>query len=89
VPCTKGIYFLASLTCSTLLLPVQAELYKYDGIENVKLDLIYSKGVVFAKFKSSSCALRAMEDIESRGCQVRLLPYIGIRRRCERGTMIM
>lgn len=59
-----------------MFLTMQAELYKYDGIENVKLDLIHSKGVVFAKFKSSSCALRAMEDIESKGCQVRLLPYI-------------
>ena len=41
------------------------------GCESVKLDLICSKGVVYAKFRTASAALRALEDIEAHGSQVR------------------
>ncbi|GLI64607.1 hypothetical protein VaNZ11_007917 [Volvox africanus] len=46
---------------------INESMASYDGLEYCKTDLVASKGVVFCKFTKASFALRALEDVASRG----------------------
>lgn len=45
----------------------QDDVATFEDLEYCKTDLIASKGVVFCKFSKASSALKALEDISSRG----------------------
>lgn len=43
---------------------------KYEGLEYVKSDLVKSKGIIYAKYRLASSALKAKEDIEQNNYMV-------------------
>lgn len=43
---------------------LQEEVLRFEDIENVKVDLVATKGIAYLKFRTASSALRAKEDIE-------------------------
>lgn len=46
-----------------IILLSQSDLSKFPALEHCKIDLIQSKGIVFAKFSKASCALKCMEEV--------------------------
>ena len=58
----KSSGFVVLLTRVELVL--QEEVQRFDEVENVKMDLVATKGIAYIKFRTASSALRAKEDIE-------------------------
>ena len=58
----KSNAFVVLLTRVELVL--QEEVLRFDEVENVKMDLVATKGIAYIKFRTASSALRAKEDIE-------------------------
>lgn len=51
---------------------VQAELFRFDGCEHVKVDAVAAKGICFAKYDTASTAHLVMEAIHRAECKVLL-----------------
>lgn len=49
---------------------MQAELFRFDGCEHVKVDAVAAKGICFAKYETASAAHIVMETIHRADCKV-------------------
>lgn len=53
---------------------VQAELFRFDGCEHVKVDAVAAKGICFAKYDTASTAHMVMDAIHRAECKVLTQP---------------